>query len=93
MTEKPSRAPPGRELGRLARRLELDWERALQSHQTQVRRQFRDLKAALRLHPRIPPTQVRALLVPKMKPKRGRAKDLRRVEDAVGKALEVIPRR
>ena len=87
-----TQARPPVDLDRLARRLEADWQVALRSHEAAVHRQFHDLRAALRT--RKPAklagkdaVKLRAALAPKLKPKRGRAKDLRRVEDALGGAL------
>lgn len=91
---KPAKSLP--DLDRVARRLEADWQAALHQHEAAVHRQFRDLRTALRgrrgskLKGKDAAT-LREALEPRLKPKRGRAKDLRRVEDALGQALENLP--
>ena len=88
----PSRKAPKSlpDLDRVARRLEADWQKALRKHEAAVHRQFRDLRAAF--HKGKPLTEhdvvrLRRSLEPRLKPKKGRAKDLRRVEHALGDAL------
>jgi hypothetical protein len=78
------------DLDRLARRLEADWQAALRQHEAAVHRQFVDLRAAVRSRRRIAAKDVvklRKALEPRLKPRKGRAKDLRRVEAALGDAL------
>ena len=89
----PKPAKSLQDLDRVARRLEADWQLALRQHEAAVHRQFRDLRAAL--HGRKAgavkgkaAATLRDALEPRLKPKRGRAKDLRRVEAALGEALE-----
>ena len=85
------RAPKGvDDLDRVARRLEADWQTALRRHEAGVHRLFRDLRAAVRTR-KVGAKKADALrkaLEPRLKPKRGRAKDLRRVESALKAALE-----
>lgn len=80
----------------MARRLEADWQTALRKHEEAVHRQFTDLRAALRGRKRTrlkgkAVAELRDALVPKLKPGKGRAKDLRRVETALDDALAWIP--
>lgn len=84
------------DLDRLARRLEADWQLSLRKHEEAVHKQFVDLRSAL--HNRKANAlkgkavaDLREALAPKLKPKQGRVKDLRRVEDALGVALGRIP--
>jgi hypothetical protein len=81
---------------RLARRLEADWQMALRKHEAAVHRQFHDLRAALHGRKataldRKALAALRGTLEPKLKPAKGRAKDLRRVETALDAALARIP--
>lgn len=91
---KPRRSPDG--LDQLARRLEADWQATLRKHEQSVHRQFQDLRSAL--HGRKGAklkgkavAELRDALAPKLKPGKGRAKDLRRVESALDEALARIP--
>ena len=81
---------PADDLDRVARRLEADWRTALRKHESAVHRQFHALRAAVRRSRPLPPEtadELRKALEPKLKPKRGRAKDLRRVASALDDAL------
>ncbi len=86
------------EIERMARRLEADWRAAVERHQQVVRKQFHELRTALHVRPgRKVPSYLKNVgkfrrdLDAKMKPKRGRAKDLKRVELALEKALARLP--
>jgi len=83
------------ELDRVARRLEADWQTALRKHEAAVHRQFHDLRAAVRRRKALAPKttgELRKALEPKLKPRKGRAKDLRRVESALDAALARLGR-
>jgi seryl-tRNA synthetase len=78
------------DLDRVARRLEAEWRTALRKHEAAVHRQFNDLRAAFHKRKSLTSKDVvrlRKALEPRLKPKKGRAKDLRRVEAALGDAL------
>jgi len=84
----------GLDLERMARRLEADWRAAVERHQQVIQKQFHELRAALHVKPGKAKAAIvkdadkfRKALDAKLKPKRGRAKDLKRVELALGKAL------
>lgn len=91
---RPRKSPDG--LDRLARRLEADWQAALRRHEESVHRQFQDLRSALH-GPKAAKlkgkavAELRDALAPKLKPGKGRAKDLRRVESALDEALARLP--
>lgn len=86
------------EVERIVRRLESDWKAAVERHQRLVGQQFHELRVALHVKPGkpLPPYlkdvhKFRRDLDTRIKPKRGRAKDLKRVERALGAALARLP--
>ena len=85
------RKRPGLEdLDRVARRLEADWQLALRKHEGAVHERFLDLRDLVHRGKPVRGKTAAALrkaLEPRLKPKKGRAKDLRRVESALDDAL------
>jgi hypothetical protein len=78
------------DLDRIARRLEADWQTTLRKHEAAVHRQFNNLRAAVHARKSIGGKKVvelRKALEPRLKPRKGRAKDLRRIEAALDDAL------
>lgn len=82
--------------------LRKDWKDAVQQHQLRVDAQFAELRRRLRVHaggrqPKGLPSakeaeHIRALVASvRVKPGKGRAKDLRRVEDALRQAIDRLP--
>lgn len=82
----------------MVRRLESDWKAAVERHQRLVAQQFHELRVALHVRAGQPlPAYLKDVrkfrrdLDTRIKPKRGRAKDLKRVERALGAALARLP--
>lgn len=89
-TAKANPAAPARDAARLLEGLHSSWRSALEAHRLRVEGQFRVVQGALAA-PKRPNAKelerLRAAVKVHLKPRKGRAKDLRRVEDALDKAL------
>jgi hypothetical protein len=104
MTDRmtPKRRATLQDAAREADALRKDWKEALQHHQLRVDAQFAELRRRLRAKPKgrqpkgLPSAKdaehIRALVAHvRIKTGKGRAKDLRHVEDALRQALDKLP--
>ena len=85
-----ARAAPKADWVPVAAELHSAWLNALQAHQLRVESQFRELLTAAQAGRRLKARdqeRLQSSLKVSLKPRKGRAKDLRRVEDALDKAL------
>lgn len=104
MTDRmtPARRKALAEAARECEALRKDWKDAAQQHSLRVEAQFKELQRRLRAkasgrQPKGLPSakaaeHIRSLVAQvRVKPDKGRAKDLRHVEDAVRRALDHLP--
>lgn len=98
----PKRRAALRDAGAEAEALRKDWKEAMQHHALRVDAQFAELRRRLRAKPKgkqpkgLPSAKdaehIRALVARvRIKAGKGRAKDLRRVEEALRQALDNLP--
>jgi hypothetical protein len=87
---------------REAQALRADWREAVQHHELRVAAQFQELARRMRIRPKGPQAKglpsakdaehIRALLAGvRVKPGKGRAKDLKHIERALAAAIERLP--
>jgi predicted phage gp36 major capsid-like protein len=87
---KPAVPAPARDAARLLEGLHSSWRSALEAHRLRVEGQFRVVQGSLTAPKRRATKDIEKLRTDvkvHLKPSKGRAKDLRRVEDALDKAL------